>query len=323
MNRFITIAFFAFVFSQLALSSAAAQEFYLSTELGLSFGSSMETKSHDTDLPTLCDNILDPNRIFLPANEDGTGPAECVDSLEFWGSKFDGATGILAGAALGYRASFGGRLEIEYFRLGHNYSQESDVEGQSDANVDKQEQELVRSVERIGRVNIDSLFVNAYYDLPVSSLKWRPYVGGGAGVGIARIGYDSVWARNIDPDRISTADEAYYNADADAGNDEDAARRALHEKIAGTTTTASKTLRDTVFGFQAVIGVDYLISEKTSLGIKGRWVGYSNFKDSGNEWDQLRSHESHNGPGTGRVVYRVETDDLSAFGINLVMSYAF
>ena len=42
-----------------------------------------------------------------------------------------------------------------------------------------------------------------------------------------------------------------------------------------------------------------------------------------NEWDQLRGHAPNNGPGTNTVEYTIETDDLSAFGVSLVMKYAF
>ena len=138
------------------------------------------------------------------------------------------------------------------------------------------------------------------------------------GFGMAEVEFDAVWARNINPDVITTADDAEYLG---SGNEEED-RQALHQRIAGTSSTASHTLEDTVFGYQAVVGVDYMLTKSASIGIKGRWVKYAKFSD-GNEWDQLRSHTSDNGTGTNRVEYTIETDDLSAFGVSLVMKYAF
>ncbi len=142
----------------------------------------------------------------------------------------------------------------------------------------KHNEELIRSDERIGGVNINSLFVNIYYDLPVSG-QLRPYIGGGVGFGMAEVEFDTVWARNTNPDAITTADDAVYKGSGDA----DTAREDFHKRLAGTSSTASHTLEDTVFGYQAVVGVDYMLTESASIGVKGRWVRYAKFSDS-NEW---------------------------------------
>ena len=111
----------------------------------------------------------------------------------------------MAGAALGYGTDLGVRVEAEYFRISNNYSETSDIETGNQDITDKSERELVRADERIGRVIIDSVFANVYYDLPVSGAL-RPYLGGGVGLGIAKMGYDSVWGRNNDPSKIETAE---------------------------------------------------------------------------------------------------------------------
>lgn len=308
MTRILTVFSFLFVFVLAPLSSDA-QQFYISTDIGLGIGSSLDTDAIDNDLPTLCDGYLDPENLFDPADGCST------DST--WSNSFDGSTGVIAGVALGFSTNFGARIEAEYFNFGSQYDETSEVGGGGEDVVDKTQQELVRSDERIGGVSINSLFVNVYYDLPVSG-QLRPYIGGGLGFGIAEVEFDSIWARNIDPNLITTADGATYNG---SGN-EDADREALHARLAGKTTTASHALEDTVFGYQAVVGVDYMLTDSTSIGVKGRWVKYAKFGDT-NEWDQLRGHSSDNGPGTDTVEYTVETDDLSAFGISLVMKYAF
>ncbi len=313
MVRSLTVVSFLIAIFLVPVSSNA-QQFYISTELGVGIGNSLDTYSSDNDFPTLCDKHLDPDNLFSPAGITEPGGCPAGDS---WNSSFDGSTGIIAGAALGLKTDFGPRIEAEYSHLGLQYNMTSTLSGGGAGIEDKSQQELVRAEERIGGVTINSFFVNAYYDLPVSG-RFRPYAGGGVGFGMVELEYDSVFARNLDPGAIKTADGATYN-----GNGNEAAdRAALHERIAGTTTTASQTLEDTVFGYQVVVGVDYMLTDRASMGLKGRWVKYGKFGD-GEEWDQLRSHASNNGEGTDTVVYMVETEDLSAFGISLVMKYAF
>ena len=309
---------FVFALSQLPLLANAAGV-YLSTELGGVIGTSIDTQSRDTDYPTLCDKVLDPNDVFTPP---GGCPEGNHPEGDAWRNGFGRATGFMAGAALGYSTDLGLRVEAEYFRVSNDYSETSDIEIGNQDIADKSQRELVRADERIGRVTVDSVFANVYYDLPVSGAL-RPYLGGGVGFEIAKLGYDSVWARNNDPARIETAaaGNATYNSENGTGNEE-ADRQTFHERVAGTTTTASKTLRDTVFGYQAVIGADYMLTDKTSIGLKGRWVKYATFEDGGNQWDQLRSHDSTNNRGD-TVVYTVKTDDLSSFGVSIVMKYAF
>ena len=70
-----------------------------------------------------------------------------------------------------------------------------------------------------------------------------------------------------------------------------------------------------------MVRVDYMLTDSASIGVKGRWVRYAKFSGT-NEWDQLRGHASNNGPRTNTVEYTIETDDLSAFGVSLVMKYA-
>ncbi len=312
MSRFIILAPFLLVLILIPFSSNA-QQLYISTELGIGIGNSLDTDASDTDFGTLCDQHLNPK---------GTShfdPGTCSSETSVWDNSFDGSTGVIAGAALGVSTDFGARIEAEYLYFGAQYDSTSPVVGGGGDIADKASQELVRSDERIGAVNINSLFVNVYYDLPVSG-QFRPYIGGGVGFGMAELEWDAVWARNINPGVITTANDAEYLGSDPSKEAED--RKALHQRIAGTTSTASHTLEDTVFGYQAIVGVDYMLTDNASIGVKGRWVRYAKFS-GGDVWDQLRGHEPNNGPGTNTVEYTIETDDLSAFGVSLVMKYAF
>ena len=295
--------------------TARAQQVYLGTDVGLGLGRPLATEAGDTDFPTLCDRHLDPDNLFSPAAV--AEPDGCSSAASTWTNSFGGATGATAAIALGIGTGVGVRIEAEYLHAGLRYDDTSPVGGPGADIRDKLSQEFVRADERIGKVLVDSLFVNAYYDLPRAG-RFRPYVGGGAGLGIVAIDYDGAFSRNLDPDAIRTTDGARYNGVGDEAAD----RRVLQERIAGTTSTASHTLTDRMLAWQAVVGVDYSMTERAAIGIKARWVRYGTFR-GGNEWDQVRSHSSDNGPGTPTVTYTIATDDVGMFAISLTTRYAF
>ena len=318
MNRTIIVLLLAafFIHTPCLLN---AKGLYFNTELGFGVGQSLDTSGQDNDLSTLCDKYLDPNNLFSPSELDENTEGCSADSI--WDNSFGRSVGIITGLAVGYNTDFGPRLEVEYFHFGVLYDKTENINVIGSDVKDKSQQELVRAEERIGGVSIDSLFINLYYEPPgtvSSSGHIRPYFGLGLGLGMAKLDYSSVFARNLNPDSIQTADEADYNGSGNENND----REDLHQRIAGTTTTAYHTLEDDLFGYQAIVGVDYMIDEKLSIGFKGRFVKYKTFTD-GYKWDQLRSHASNNGDGTETVKYSVKTDDLGTIGISLVMKYVF
>ena len=135
---------------------------------------------------------------------------------------------------------------------------------------------------------------------------------------MAGLDYAGFFSRNLDPDAIKTADEATYNGRGNEAVD----RQALHERIAGTTTTASHTLPRYNIGLPSNGGSGLYADRRRFYRSQGTLIKHAKFSDS-NEWDQLRSHSSDNGSGTNAVVYTIETEDLSSIGVTLVMKYAF
>ena len=96
----------------------------------------------------------------------------------------------------------------------------------------------------------------------------------------------------------------------------------LNRRLAGTTTIGRAKLSDTLFGYQAVAGVDYPVSEPVTIGLKFRWANFSEF-EGGKEWNQLRSHESTNMRSGDPVRYKVSTDDIQFWGVSFNMKYQF
>ena len=303
MKKFL----FVLVVIGLVFSSGPAMAkdgFYIGGELGIAVAPEMSLEAWDNDVDTRCDRFINNDgsgNYAVPPNSNRNCAPYDRDSAN-WPQMFDGGSGILAGASLGYRmGSF--RVEGEYFYRSTTYDDLSPIPG----NVQGKEEELLVSEGGVDDVLSHNFFANLYYDYRSDS-KFTPYVG--VGVGFSRVSLDfyNRWARNYDPARLPTFSD---NAD-------------LNRRLAGTTSIARAKLSDTLFGYQVLAGVDYQVSEPVSIGLKFRWADFGEFED-GREWDQLRSHDSAIGPeaGSPRVRYTAVTDDVQFWGVSLNMKYQF
>ncbi len=335
MKKYI-VSVLAFVMASFVMvpswAQAHSEGFYISSDIGLNIASGIETTGYSNDRASVCDQYINPNYDAV----EGSGAVDSATNGKKyskynctgprggtgdWKSKFDSATGILAGAAVGYSfakqnpsSSLGGlRVELEYFYRQSNYDQSKVPAGQGESG-DKLQQEIVRATDRIDSMTSHNIFGNLYYDFANTS-RFTPYVGIGGGMGVTDMAYSSVWARNADPNRISTG---YGLSNA----------AQIQQNLAGTVSVAENTLSDTLWGLQILFGVDYAVTEAMSLGLKGRYVMFNSF-DSGAGpvvWDPLRGHPPYlRTSGTDReyVSGGLKTDNIEFFGISLNMKYHF
>ena len=182
--------------------SAAAEErkgFYLSSGMGIHAAPGVFLVGHSDDRASRCDEFINPRYAEVegcttPDRGSGAG----------WRTSFDSARGLFAGAALGY--DFGGRLrlEAEYFHRDSKYDQSAPVASATGATFAKLGGEIQVAEERINSVTSDSVFANLYVDFGGGG-RWTPDVGLGVGLGATEIDYGTLWARNTDPDSITTA----------------------------------------------------------------------------------------------------------------------
>ena len=285
--------------------------FYLSNRLGANFASGLDVVGDSNDRASVCDEFINPNYLsvaqYLPIDCTAPNRGEGDD----WMNAFDGARGILAGAAVGYRVWGRLRFESEYFYRESVYNQTADVPGATGASGDKLDQELVIATDRIGSVTSHNLFGNLYFDL-VNKSRFTPYVGFGGGVGFTDMDYGYLWARNANPAAITTG-EGLPNADA------------IRRNLAGTTSSAQTELTDALFGYQVLFGVDYALTESVSLGVQGRWVNYDAFRDDGIVGDTLRSHHQPNlrRDGSEPVSGGFQTNGMRMFGVSVNLNYHF
>ena len=301
-----------------ANSAQAGSGFYVSGEVGANFSSGLDTTGTSNDRASWCDEYINPR---YNEYERCTGPDRSVGGR--WENEFDGATGILAGAAAGYsfagqnqNSPLGGlRVELEYFYRQSNYNQTADIPLGVGTQGQKLRDEIVQAIDRIGSMTSHNLFGNVFYDF-VNTSRFTPYIGIGGGVGFTDMEYGSVWARNEDsmnPDgsyKISTG--------ADLPNYDE-----IRRNLAKTVSVGQATLSDVLLGFQILFGVDYAITEATSLGLKGRWVRFGSFSDDF-IWDPLRSHPPNlRRDGSEPVSGRLKTDNVEFFGLSVNLKYHF
>ncbi|MCY4029390.1 MAG: hypothetical protein OXH75_24105 [Acidobacteria bacterium] len=273
MRHITALALSVAMLAALAPGEVRAQSgsgFYLSQELGVHFTPALDIEVVAPNAPgSICDEHLNPFTDLMPAFcSDPNAPGTA------WTNAFDGAAGILAGGALGYRFTGTGRLrgELECFYRETAHNETSAVAGSSGAAVAKLDAEVVVAQDRIGSITSHNLFGNAYFDL-TSRSRVTPYVGVGAGVGFSRVDHGLLWVRNSDPDLITSVAQ-YFPPDRQDD------LRVVQQNLASTTTSNQTELGARLFGYQVLFGVDVALTESTSLGIKGRRVAFGSFSDA-------------------------------------------
>ena len=299
----------------------AKNGFYMGMDLGIAVAPGMDVESWDNDVATQCDGFINNDgagNFLVPPRKDCTQSTRDAFS---WIQQFDGGTGLLAGVALGYRLERL-RVEGEYFYRGTTYDESIDNIQLLPAGEPFQggkQDELSYIEAGVDDVLSHNFFANLYYDFRSDS-KFTPYVGFGVGFEQISLDYFNRWARNYDFRDIPT-----FTIDKDIEDISEAEREnreLLNQRVAGTTTIGRAKLSDSLFGYQAIAGVDYRVSESVTIGFKFRWANFGEF-EGGEEWDQLRSHESAVKPGGARVRYTAMTEDIQFWGVSLNLKYQF
>ena len=311
----------------------AGTGFYVSGEVGANFASGMDTIGTSNDRPSVCDEYINPlyDEVENSDAKDSNGKLyseyNCTGSDRGaggrWKNEFEGATGILAGAAAGYsfagqnpNSPLGGlRVELEYFYRQSNYDQTADIPFGVGTQGDKLRDEIRQATDRIGNITSHNLFGNLFYDF-VNTSRFTPYIGVGGGVGFTDMEYGSVWVRNEDSKK---ADDSYRITTGEGLPNYDEIRR----NLAKTVSVGQATLSDVLLGFQVLFGVDYAVTQAVSLGLKGRWVRFGSFSDDF-IWNPLRTHEPNlRLDGSEPVSGRLKTDNVEFFGVSANLKYHF
>ena len=291
-----------------SLNAAAQQRYYLSTEFGGHWAQALSFVNNSNDRASICDEFINP----LYASVDGC----TVDNRgegDGWQTEFGSALGNVGGVAIGMMLSRRGLIaELEYLFTHSHYDEGVWPGSASGATGDKLRQEIYIARERVNGVTGSNLFGNVYYAfLGSNSGGFSPYVGVGAGLSMVTVNYSSVWARNPNPDFISTG--------TGQPNEEE-----IKNNLAGTVSAGEAALGSTVFSWQVVVGADYRLSERVSMGVKLRRVDFGDFTSEDLDWNPLRSHSADvRIDGSEPVWANIHTPDLGVVSFSLAMRYWF
>ncbi len=283
---------------------------YAGFELGTVIPGEWDTGGMDNDVRTACDDHL-----FGGARLRTTG----CGSGDSWTNEIEFDTGVLGGLQLGwFHDRFRFELEYAYSHLG------GDRGGINEAIAGK-ENEFQYINEKFENVSNHDLFLNAYVDFPA-----RPgittYLGFGVGWRQMELDYTGTYLRNT------------YDFFVDPANNSNPANMLDDRReAAGTITRIEKELDDDLFGYQFIVGADYALDERLTLGAKLRYTRFEDFDGGGHEYDYLRSHESNTSPGAGQpgrdpgypaeldrtVQNKIKIDDVDNWAVSLNLKYAF
>ena len=272
--------------------------FYVGVEAGISKPQNFRIAQFAVNHPTRCDVLLYSN----PSDAPSGGACANNTSSELVENRFGLGAGFAGGATLGY--SLGNfRFEAEYLnrRQGPVSKLISLGSGGNDPLATKQNEwsEVDPPSERVSDFTAQHFFLNAYYDFRNDS-PLTPYLGGGAGFGLVDMRYTARFTRKSD---LGTAE--------------------WQQAASGTTSIVDTKLRGTPFGFQAVGGVDYGLTERTSVGVKVRWTRFLGFKDNDKLWRTIRSHAPVRADGATPFTSGFDLGAMNVWTVTAGMKYYF
>ena len=282
----------------------AKDGFYMGMDLGVAVAPEMDVQTgglddwSSTDVSaTRCDKTINPGGVQVTEGD-------CANDPQPWGpmaESFDGGSGILAGLSVGYRlGNF--RAEGEYFyrNANHDSTDNPYPEGIGAG------YEVIQDA--VDDVLSHNFFANLYYDYHSDS-KFTPYLGFGIGLARVSVAYRTLWQRSSDPAQITVFERG------EPGEE-------LNQKLVGALTYDRARMSDTLFGYQALAGVDYQVSEPVTIGLKFRYAMFGEFEDE-SEYTKLRGHASVAGNPPRPVTYYIRTDDIQFWGVSLNVKYQF
>ena len=258
-----------------AADGAAAQGdrdgWYGGLQLGVAFPAAVNSARRYVSHPTRCDILLYPPSVAPP------GDPACRDNRPgVTSNKFEPGIGPAGGLMVGYAA---GKLryEMEYLYTSPG-SDESPIGGTtSTALLNKSSEWSTEQppFEWIGDHTAHQVFANLYYDF-VRDSRWTPFVGAGIGWAAMELNYYLQFIRKPEAE--------YLQLEFDPDWPEVAKRAA-----AGTASILDTYPSENVFGYQLLVGVDYALTERTSVGVALRWARFDDI-DHEAVYNIVRSH---------------------------------
>ena len=270
------------------------QGFYAGFELGFANAGEVRSVNSAVNHPTPCDLLV---------GGDPTGPG-CADMVArpLSSNSFDLGAAFYGGISYGYALNEF-RVELEYFNRSQGGASSPWVlPGGNEALQSKTSEvsTIQPPSERISDFNSRQFFLNACYDF-LNKSRWTPYLGGGVGWARTHLNYRASLLRK-------TIEQGYPPDKPPAA--------------AGTLSLLDSDFSDTLFGYQLLGGLDYALTEKVSVGIKGRWASFNDLEGD-TVWDLIRSHEPVRADGVTPFDSSLTFGNLKYWALTGALKYAF
>ena len=91
---------------------------------------------------------------------------------------------------------------------------------------------------------------------------------------------------------------------------------------AGTQSTLNARLKDEVFGYQVLGGLERALGERASAFVMARWTGFNKVKGS-DVWTVVRSHAPVQADGSTPFTTEQTIDDVGGWAVTAGLRYAF
>ncbi len=301
-----TIAFVLSIVLSLVIPNALAAGPYAAFAVGAG-GEKAQAGVYGVNHPTRCDRLLYANPTSAPTD------AACRDTAAQYliDDSFNLGVGFVGTASLGY-AWDSLRAEVEFLSRSHGGDTVPGLPGDNAALLTKQSEWSPQSPPhyRLSEFSANQLFVNVHYVFDLDS-EWSPFVG--AGVGFAR-----VKARLMGSYLRRTLAQGYVEG---AGGDP-AQPAEWQLAAAGTESRLDARLKDEVFGYQVLGGLERTLGERTSAFVMARWTGFDKVaKDQ--VWTVIRSHAPVQADGSTPFQTEQTIDDLGGWAVTAGLRYAF
>ena len=255
--------------------------------------------------PTRCDVLLYPPSVSPPADD----PACSNNTPGTTANTFTLGAGPTAGFMVGYGT---GRLrfEMEYLNASLG-SAESPIGGTTSTALLSKTSEWSTEAppfEWIGDYRAHQVFANMYYDV-LNDSRWTPFAGAGIGWVATELNYYLQFIRKPEAEYLQ------IEFDPDWPN---VAKRAA----AGTASILDTYAGTTLFGYQALVGVDYALSERTALGAALRWTRFDDI-DHEAVYNVVRSHAGVLADGVTPFNNELEFSGIGSQALTVSLKYHF
>ena len=91
---------------------------------------------------------------------------------------------------------------------------------------------------------------------------------------------------------------------------------------AGTLSLLDTAVSGNSIGFQMLAGVDYVIGDRTSIGLKANWARFGNLAQDV-AWSVMRSHAPVRADGVTPFTGELMLDGLEYWAVTLGLKYRF